>query len=315
MTRPLFLFSLPRAGSTLVQRVLAAHQGIATASEPWLLLPQLYARRLEGIYTEYGQLQSTKALADFTASLPGGEEAYAGELRSFVSRLYDGASPEGTVYFLDKTPRYYLVIEDVFRVFPDARFVFLWRNPLAVLASIIETWAHGKWSFGWWRMDLFEGVAALTGSYERHAGQAHAVRFEDLLDPSSAAWPELFAYLGLPLDRSALERFPETELSGRMGDPTGQRRYASLSTEPLDRWKATIANPFRKAWSRRYVRWIGRERLAVMGYDLDALLAEVDAAPSGPRLLFSDLARAAYGWRTRRWRDRALRKLIARARW
>ena len=70
MTRPLFLLSLPRAGSTVVQRVLAAHEGIATASEPWVLLPQLYARRLEGIYTEYGQLQSTKALSDFATALP-----------------------------------------------------------------------------------------------------------------------------------------------------------------------------------------------------------------------------------------------------
>jgi hypothetical protein len=315
MTSPLFLLSLPRAGSTVVQRVLAAHEGIATASEPWLLLPQLYARRLEGIYTEYGQLQSTKALADFATALPGGEEEYAAELRRFVSRLYDRASTEGTVYFLDKTPRYYLVVEELFRVFPDARFVFLWRNPLAVLASIIETWAHGKWSFGWWRMDLFEGVAALTGAYGRHAEQAHAVRYEDLLDPASVAWPDLFAYLHLPFDPGALERFQETDLGGRMGDPTGQRFSGSLSTEPIERWKATIANPFRKAWCRRYLRWMGRERLAVMGYDLDALLVELAALPSGTHLMLSDLIRAAYGWRTRRWRDRALRKLITQARW
>jgi hypothetical protein len=314
MTRPLFLFSVPRSGSTVVQRVLAAHEGVATTSEPWLLLPQLYAARLDGIYTEYGQLQSTKALADFSKALNGGEDAYAAELRRFISRLYEGASPEGAMYFLDKTPRYYLVVEDIFRVFPDARFVFLWRNPLAVLASIIQTWAHGKWSFGWWRMDLFDGLAALVAAYERHAGSAHAVRYEDLLDPAGPAWPQLFSYLELPFDQAAVERFAETELNGRMGDPT-MTRYRSLSDEPRDKWMATMANPFRKAWCRRYLRWIGRERLGAMGYDLDALLDELGDAPSGPRLLLSDLVRAAYGWRTRRWRDRALRKLISQARW
>jgi hypothetical protein len=43
---PLFLLSLPRSGSTLAQRILAAHAGIATTSEPWILLPYLYANFL-----------------------------------------------------------------------------------------------------------------------------------------------------------------------------------------------------------------------------------------------------------------------------
>ena len=41
--RPLFLLSLPRSGSTLVQRVLARSPQIATASETWLLMPFLAA--------------------------------------------------------------------------------------------------------------------------------------------------------------------------------------------------------------------------------------------------------------------------------
>ena len=39
------------------------------------------------------------------------------------------------------------------------------------------------------------------------------------------------------------------------------------------------------------MHWIGRERLAVMGYDLDQLLQEVNAFPSSHRRLFSDLYR------------------------
>ncbi|MBA3701438.1 MAG: sulfotransferase [Rubrobacteraceae bacterium] len=42
---PLFLLSLPRSGSTLAQRFLAAHDAIATASEPWILLPYFYTLR------------------------------------------------------------------------------------------------------------------------------------------------------------------------------------------------------------------------------------------------------------------------------
>jgi hypothetical protein len=44
---PIFLLLLPCSGSTLAQRILAAHEGIATTSEPWILLPYLYANVLQ----------------------------------------------------------------------------------------------------------------------------------------------------------------------------------------------------------------------------------------------------------------------------
>ena len=39
MKSPIFLFSLPRSGSTLLQRVLMSHKDIASVAEPWLMLP------------------------------------------------------------------------------------------------------------------------------------------------------------------------------------------------------------------------------------------------------------------------------------
>ena len=39
-------------------------------------------------------------------------------------------------------------------MFPDAKVIFLWRNPLAVVASIVETWTKGKWNVDRWQGDL-----------------------------------------------------------------------------------------------------------------------------------------------------------------
>ena len=66
-----------------------------------------------------------------------------------------------------------------------------------------------------------------------------------------------------------------------------------MSREPLEKWKAQMANPLRKAWAKRYLRWIGAERLAIMGYDLEALLAEVDAIPLKLRSTASDARHVA----------------------
>jgi hypothetical protein len=81
-------------------------------------------------------------------------------------------------------------------------------------------------------------------------------------------------------------------LTGRWGDHSGAQRYAEVSSEPPERWKRVLNNPVRKAWCRRDLRWIGRERLEVMGYDLDVLIAELDALPTSYRRICSDVGAA-----------------------
>jgi hypothetical protein len=80
-----------------------------------------------------------RALQDFFQELPAGEEDYLREVRSLALRLYEDAAGPDARYFLDKSPPYHLVVEDLARLFPEAKLIFLWRNPLAVVASIVET--------------------------------------------------------------------------------------------------------------------------------------------------------------------------------
>ena len=80
-----------------------------------------------------------------------------------------------------------------------------------------------------------------------------------------------------------------------MGDRSGSEKFAGVSPKPLEGWRQTFNNPVRKAWGRRYLRWIGRDRLAIMGYDLDNLLSELDGVPTSRRHVGSDLVRGCWG--------------------
>ena len=293
--RPVFLFSLPRSGSTVVQRVLTSQGGMGSASEPWVLLPLLYMRKAEGVYAEYGQRTSAVAVSDFVGTLNGGEAAFREELARFVRRLYARASGDETLLFLDKTPRYSLVAREIMELFPDGKFIFLWRNPLAVLASMIETWGGGRWNAHRYRIDLFKGLARLVDTCREAREKACAVRYEDVINSPETAFAKLFSYLELPFDAGSLEKFESVKFSGRLGDPTGTREYRSLSSEPLDKWKNVLDNLLRKTWARRYLQWIGEERLALMGYDLGKLLEELRGSGSTGARLGSDLLRMIYG--------------------
>ena len=247
------------------------------------------------MYAEYSHKVMVQAVADFCGELPGGIDDYFEELRTFALRLYAKASKGEARYFLDKTPRYHLVVDDVIRLFPDGKFIFLWRNPLAVIASIIETWGQGKWHLYLCKVDLFDGLENLISAYQAHASQVCAVTYENLLSNPEAEWQRVFAYLELPFDPELLSRFNEVQLSGRMGDPTGVQQYQVLSKEPLEKWKGVLTNPIRKAWCRRYLRWIGSERLAIMGYDLQELLGALDSISLSMKFVGSDIRWMASG--------------------
>jgi hypothetical protein len=287
--KPIFVFSVSRSGSTLVQRVIGAHKGVATVSEPWLLLPQLYAFRPRGAQAEYVHPLMVRALNEFCARLPNGREDYRRALHDFVLRLYSTASGPDATHFLDKTPPYCLISEDIMQLFPEGRFVFLWRNPLSIIASTIE--AFERWHPTMASNDLFIGLPRLVDAYLANRDRASSTRFEDLTGGDIAPWEQMITGLDLKFERDALQRFAEVTLDGRMGDMTGVNDYSTVSSEPNRKWRTILSNPLRVEWSRRYLRFLGENRLAVMGYDLATLLADLDSIPLGTTSLLGDTAR------------------------
>lgn len=287
--QPVFIFSISRSGSTLLQRIIAAHDGVATASEPWLLLPHAYTLRPRGVDAEYLHHGMVQAVEDFCAELPGGSREYKDAMHDFALRLYGAAAGDGARFFVDKSPPYCLVAQEIMDLFPEGRFVFLWRNPLSIVASIIETWE--PWHPTIYRDDLFVGLPRLVSAYSANRAIAHAVRFEELLTDERAPWEALMAYIGLDFDPAALRAFATVRLNGRMGDPTGVGRYTKLSSEPQEKWRATLANPLRKAWCSRYLRFLGPDRLAVMGYDHEQLQHELRTQPTTLDALLPDVGR------------------------
>jgi Sulfotransferase family len=287
--KPIFIFSVSRSGSTLVQRVIAAHSDVATVSEPWILLPYLYTLRSHGVSAEYEHGSMVTAIEDFCRELPDEDEDYYAELRRFVLRLYEKAAGPEARYFLDKSPPYCLIAEEIIRLFPEAKFVFLWRNPLSIVSSMIQTWE--QWHPTMFRSDLFIGLPRLVAAYSAHTAHSHAIRYEDLISGSEGPWRSLMDYLEITFDPEALTRFTQVELNGRMGDPTGVSRYSALSSEPQEKWRQTLANPLRKEWCRRYLRFLGNDRLATMGYDGKQIIGDLNAQPTSTSCLIPDLGR------------------------
>lgn len=268
----IFLLSLPRSGSTLAQRILAAHPDIATASEPWLLLPLVSALRDDLGTAEYGHRQAVRALREFLKGIAGGRDLGRELLRASALCIYRQAAGD-RAFFLDKTPRYHMIVDDIMDLFPEAKYIFLWRNPLAIAASILNTWSDdGRWNLYRYKVDLYKGLASLVqAASARRGANTFAMRYEDIVLAPERTWKGAFEFLGLDFDPKVLRAFKDVHLAGRMGDPTGQEKYQTISSDSLETWGDSFFNPLRRRWALSYLTWIGSDRLSFMGYKCSEL--------------------------------------------
>ena len=238
-----------------------------------------------------------KSVTGFVDSFPNGKDDYLESAADFLNNLYTLASEPGAHYFVDKTPRYHLVVDELLRAYPNGKFIFLWRNPLAISASMIQTWGKGKWNLYMFLVDLYSGITSLVEAFEKNRDRTIAVRYEDLVSSPDQELVRIMSYLELDNDMDLQDSFLDknrVDAPGR-GDPTGQSKYNRISQDSMDSWKSVMSNPFRKAWCKSYLEWIGPQRLNTMGYDLKSFYQTIDSQSTNVDYLISDIVRHAYG--------------------
>lgn len=292
---PIFILSLPRSGSTLLQRILSVHPEISSVSEPWLLLPFFYALEREGSFTEYSHTAAQAALNEFIEKLPNGLSDYYDAINDASSALYAKVASGGSRYFIDKTPRYSLISNHLIRAFPDAKFIFLWRNPLSVLASINETWGEGHWLPYGYKIDLYAGFDRLFDACQEAKDRSVIVNYEKLVKDPEAEVRRICSYLDIPYTSALVRDFSTTVFSGRFGDPTGVKKYTNISSSPVSGWKKVLNSRYRVRWAKRYLSWIGTERVHEIGYEMQDVINDLNSLSAFKKFGVCDMLWGIYG--------------------
>jgi Sulfotransferase family/Aspartyl/Asparaginyl beta-hydroxylase len=140
LTQPLFIVAAPRSGSTLLFESLAASDQIATlgGEAHWLIesIPDL-SPGAPGI--------DSNRLSAAAATPHIADRIHSQILERLVAATGQPLRDSKVLRFLEKTPKNALRIPFFDRLFPDARFIFLWREPRANISSIMQAWRSGRW--------------------------------------------------------------------------------------------------------------------------------------------------------------------------
>jgi hypothetical protein len=273
-----FLLGVPRSGTTLLRVMLAGHPDLFAPPEMVLAPFETMAERAAHVkrrYWEKGGLR--RAWMDLDA-------IDVDEAKRVIAGLEDKTIPDayallqgklGGRLLLDKCPHLCAQPQALVRVgrwFPDARYIWIVRNPGSVIRSIenmpmAEVMLQGYdpdtrriWTAGNKVIESFlSGISA-----ERQA----RVRYEDIVEDPERPLRAVCKALGVPFDPAVLAPYDGDRM--REG-PKGARAIGDPNMAGRRKIQPKLATSWLSSFDHRTVDAETKELALKYGYDLEAI--------------------------------------------
>lgn len=230
---PIFIVSLPRSGSTLVEQILASHPLVEGTEE-------LYD--IERMALELAPGSPPGAYVDVLSELSPEKIRSLGEHYIEATRRHRHT---GRPYFTDKMPSNWVFTGLIHLILPNAKIVDIRRHPLS--CGFANFSQHFNWGINF-SYDLTD-IGRFYSAYVRQMahfdralpGRVHHVIYEDLVENFEPEVRRLLDYLGLPFDEACL-RFHENRRA--VHTPSAEQVRRPINRDGMERWRA-------------YEQWLG----------------------------------------------------------
>jgi tetratricopeptide (TPR) repeat protein len=225
---PIFILGLPRAGSTLLEQILASHSMVEGTQE--LANIPRYALQLQGLNPDLDNPRYPQSLTELSR-----DDVYAfGQKYIDDTRIYRSSPP----YFIDKMPNNFRHVGLIKLILPNAKIIDARREPMACcFGNLKQLFARGQ-EFCY----SIDDIARYYRTYldlmdhwdEALPGQVLRVHHEDVVDDLEGSVRRILDFLGLPFEQACLEfhknvRSVKTASSEQVRQP--------IYREGLDQWR------------------------------------------------------------------------------
>ncbi len=239
---PIFVVSMPRSGSTLLEQILSCHSSVEGTTE----LPEI-TTMAKGI-RDQASSDEIAAYGEVLASMSATALRELGEQYIERTRVYRKTDRP---FFIDKMPNNFLHIGMIQLVLPNAKIIDARRHPLACcFSNFKQYYARGqRFSYGLADMGRFyRDYVELMGHFDEVLpGRIHRVIYERLVEDTEAEVRSVLAYCGLPFEPGCL-RFFENERPVRTASSEQVRQ--PIYREGVEQW-------------RHYEQWLDPLKMAL----------------------------------------------------
>jgi tetratricopeptide (TPR) repeat protein len=226
---PIFVLGLPRAGSTLIEQILASHSMVEGTQE----LPdiQRIVHELQGRELNFDNPRYPGSMDDLDAEA----------VRKFGAQYIADTMPNrilGRPYFIDKMPNNFRHVGLIHLILPNAKIIDARREPMACcFSNFKQLFAQGQ--------EFTYGIQDIARYYRTYVelmdhwdavlpGRVLQVQHEDLVDDLEGNVRRILDYCGLPFEQACIE-FHKTKRSVRT--PSSEQVRQPIFRDGLDQWK------------------------------------------------------------------------------
>lgn len=259
----IFIISQPRAGSTYLQNLLSNNLEVNTCSEPWVLLHFANQIKPELINATFNNKLANKAFQDYLLKYP--EMELNSAIKNLLLELYEPMS-KGFNFVIDKTPRYWELLDEIVKLFPKSKIIILKRNPIDVVTSIIKTWdIKDLFELNQFRRDILLAPKQIQAFSEKNIANknVYTLRYEDLTSNLNDEVKKLYEWIGIPFTAKVINTENNIKYKGLYGDPY-QNSVLETSALIKDAQKKEITPDF-KEFIIGYSHYLTPEFLKVYG--------------------------------------------------
>ena len=226
---PIFILGLPRAGSTLVEQILASHSAVEGTME----LPDVtsMARRLGGAKST----KDVSAYPEILTTLDGEALKALGE--EFLERTRVQRKTERPL-FIDKMPNNFAHIGLIALMLPNAKIIDARRHPMGCCFSGFkqhfargQNFSYGLEDIGRYYADYVELMAHFDAVLP---GRVHRVIYESMIEDPETQIRALLDYCGLPFEEACLN-FHENDRAVRTASSEQVRR--PIFKDAVEHWQ------------------------------------------------------------------------------
>jgi hypothetical protein len=188
-------------------------------------------------------------------------EALVSSMSAFLgSLLLPCADRVGKRFLSEKTPDNVLVFEELALLFAEARFLFVVRDPRAIINSMQQVHARAvrkgvASNLGGDILDDLYWIDRSTAAGDRfaseNAGRCLVVHYEEVVSAPEAALRDLCHFIGVDFDRKMLETDIINEHSQAVIEKDGVWYTADMYNRPIDKSRA-------EAWDGALSRDVAR---------------------------------------------------------
>ena len=230
---PIFILGLPRAGSTLVEQILASHTMIDGTLELPNILSMAQSLRGDDIYGKLGNYP--KSMQSLTLE----------EREAFGQKFIDDTKMhrKDAPFFTDKMPNNFRHIGLIHLIMPNAKIIDARRYPLDCCFSMFkQLFAQGQeFSYGLAEAgSYYRSYVKLMDHWEQVLpDKILRVNNEDVINDLEGQVIRILNYLELPFEKSCIS-FHETKRSVRTASSEQVRK--PVNKEGMERWKPYSKN-------------------------------------------------------------------------